>query len=589
MKAKIIFSLFVVAALAGGAGWFAARQTHSDAGVPSQSNGGRKIKYYQSSMHPWVISNQPGKCTVCGMALVPIYEGDKGFSVGAGVVALGSNGVQIANVQTEVVGRHALQSKLRVAGIIEYNDTRLRRLAAGVDGRLEKLFVSTVGTEVVAGQALATVYSTTMQAAAREYLTLVRQNLPISAPPELLEERSRQRLVTQQRLLRFGLLETQIAELENHTNAPFTFDILSPINGTLVQRDAAEGQYLKDGDKLCEIVDLYAMWFSFDVYEKDLAWIHTGQLVDITTTATPGKTYTFPIALIDPNISDPTRSAKVRVALQNPAISVKGKLQRDFFHKLYAEGLVKLDFVADVLAVPRQAVLNTGSRVIAYVDLGGGNFEQRPIKLGRHSDTHWEILAGLKDGERVVTAGNLLMDGQAQLNQSIAAPSETSNVQTSQAPNLSSLNLAQLAAAKQFVNLADALGVALAGDNLADFNRQAMQLPATISQLTTTFAEVVAWKPLVDRLSATIRLDSSKDLPTARKAFLAFTEVATTFAKALRAQSSELATLKIYQCPMTDKAIPGAPKKSEWLQLQGPIRNPFFGTEMLDCGSEVKP
>src|SRR6185295_9922807 len=117
-------------------------------------------------------SDKPGKCTICGMNLVPVYEGDKGFGAASGMVTLNSNSISVLNVQTDEVKRRPLQRTLRVAGVIEDDDTRHRRLSAYVEGRIDKLGVNYLGAEVLAGQLLATFYSPMLLAAEREYLVL---------------------------------------------------------------------------------------------------------------------------------------------------------------------------------------------------------------------------------------------------------------------------------------------------------------------------------------------------------------------------------------------------------------------------------
>src|SRR5205809_2040094 len=145
MKIKLLIRLLIIAALSGGAGWFAAR--HWPAKPPETPSGGRRILYYQSAMHPWIKSDKPGKCTICGMDLVPVYEGETGFDVGAGLVALRSNSINVINVQTDQVRHRPLHRTLRVAGTIEDDDTRHRILSAYVDGRIDRLFVNYVGAE----------------------------------------------------------------------------------------------------------------------------------------------------------------------------------------------------------------------------------------------------------------------------------------------------------------------------------------------------------------------------------------------------------------------------------------------------------
>ena len=107
--------------------------------------------------------------------LRPVFEGERGFGGAEGVVMLGSNSVQVVNVQTELVTNRVLSRTLRVAGVIDDDDTRHRRLSAYAEGRIEKLFVNHVGAEVVEGQPLAVLYSPALLTAESEYLTLVRQ------------------------------------------------------------------------------------------------------------------------------------------------------------------------------------------------------------------------------------------------------------------------------------------------------------------------------------------------------------------------------------------------------------------------------
>ena len=400
----------------------------------------------------------------------------------------------------------------------------------------------------------------------------------------LRDEHARLVSASKLRLQRYGLNEAQIAELDAKSDTNFFTQLLAPMSGTVITRDVYEGQYVKEGDRLFELADFSTMWFQFDLYERDLAWVKAGQMVDVTTPSVPGKVFSAPVAFIDPNIADPTRSAKARVELPNPLVETNGAKRRELFHKLYAEGTVKLD-IPEVLAIPRLAVLNTGDRVVTYVDLGGGNYEQRQLKLGRRGDEHWEILDGLKEGERIVTTGNLLIDGQAQLNENIAAPTPAEPKATSLPP----LTEPQLAAAKSFLIVVDAVTGALASDNLTDFNTHAAKLHTALPALATALADAPAWQSLMKKLDAVGHLATATDLIGARKVFQPFSEATVAFAKALRAQPGELASLKVFQCPMSDESFPGAPKKSQWLQLQGPVRNPWFGAKMIDCGTEIKP
>jgi len=417
MNAKLLLAFLATAAIAGGSGWFAANHfggAHQHSATPKSESSGRKVLYYQSSMHPWVKSDKPGKCTVCGMDLVPVYEGQKGYALAAGTVTLDTNAIQAINLQTVATRRLPLVRTLRVAGTIDDNDAKHRRLSAYVEGRIEKLHVNFIGAEVKEGEPLATFYSPMLLNAEREYTLLFRQS-QMAHSYALTAEHKRLMAAAEQRLSRYGLTPTQIAKLPLKSETNHLSEILAPMSGTVVMREIYEGQFVKEGDKLFELADFFTMWFQFDLYERDFAWVRVGQTVEITVPSVPGKKFTAAITFIDPNLNDMTRSARVRVELQNPLITVQGRARRELLHKTYAEAVVKLD-TPEVLALPRSAVLHTGDRAVVYVDKGGGAYEQRPVKLGRAGDEHWEILDGVKEGERIVTTGNLMIDGQAQLN-----------------------------------------------------------------------------------------------------------------------------------------------------------------------------
>src|SRR6188508_2839758 len=152
---RIVIVVVLIAA-ATAAGWLIGKRTSSS---PPNSSGERKVAFYQSPMHPWIKSDKPGNCTICGMKLTPVYEGEKGFATDANVVTLGSNSINVLNVQTETADRRPLERRLAVAGKIESDETGIRVISAYVDGRIEKLFANFTGAEVKAGEPLAILYS----------------------------------------------------------------------------------------------------------------------------------------------------------------------------------------------------------------------------------------------------------------------------------------------------------------------------------------------------------------------------------------------------------------------------------------------
>jgi Cu(I)/Ag(I) efflux system membrane fusion protein len=405
-----------------------------------------------------------------------------------------------------------------------------------------------------------------------------------------------------ERLKRLGLTEAQIAGLpakdpnETHTQ------ILAPVAGTVVTRMVYAGQYVKEGERLFELADFSTMWFQFDAYERDLAWIKPGQTVEVTTPAVPGQTFTGAVVFIDPNLKEMTRSAKVRVELANPLLENDRPARRQLYHRLYAEARVQIAS-PEVLTVSRTAVLAPGSQPLVYVEKAPGVYEQRRVRLGRSGDDAWEILDGLSAGERVVTTGNMLVDAQAQLNATggaesgPAGPSLDTNLPPTStgtqpggtpAEDLPALSSPQRAALTEFLNLATGVTDALASDNLAQYNERAAQVHRLIPGLLNAFPDRTGWRLQVEVISTVGHLAGAGDLKSARKEFHPLSEASVALAKALRTRDPEFRTLRVYRCPMTKDSFPGAPRTAEWIQRTDPIRNPYFGQEMLDCGSEVK-
>lgn len=555
---KTFITIFITALIVGSASWFFLRNSE-----PNEASSERKPLYYQSAMHPWIKSDKPGRCTICGMELTPVYPGDKGFdeSGGEDVVALSHSQIQVVNVATEEVAVRDLKQTLEVAGTIDDDERTHRIVSAYVDGRIDMLFANHHGAPVVKGAPLMMIYSPTLLQAEREYRRLTG---PLKDAAAL-------------RLKQMGLTDAQIAEVPNKPEDALYSMILAPVTGTVITHTAYEGKYVAEGENLAEIGDFSTMWFLFDAYEQDLPFIKFGQKIDITLPSQPGKNYPGVVSFIDPNFNETTRTTEVRVDLANPLIDGR----RELFHKVYAEGLLKIDS-PPVLTVPRSSVMQTGKQAFVYVDLGEGAYQQVPVKTGRRGGEYLEVLDGVEAGDKVVTNGALLIDGQAEMNRSFSsAPKETKK----DAPVLDET---QIAAITEFIKTADAMSAALAADDLAAFNKAAE--PAMM--VTGKMAEALESKvPKADReaLDKSRHFHGFETIAAARAAFLKFSMAANTVLEPLR-NSPALSGLQIFECPMVDDAVPGAEKKGRWIQTgDRKIANPYFGAEMLTCGKEIKP
>ncbi|MGV3533582.1 MAG: efflux RND transporter periplasmic adaptor subunit, partial [Chthoniobacteraceae bacterium] len=542
MKAKLFWLVLVVAAAFGG--WYLGSRSGShDHG--SAASAERKVLFYQSPMHPWIKSETPGNCTICGMKLTPVYEGQTPLDEGSSaMVKLDPRSLDVMHVETTEVRKQPLRRTLRVAGTIEDDDANHQRLSAYVDGRIDKLMVRFTGAEVVAGEPLAHLYSPTLLTARDEYLLLLGQ----TASPQ----RDRMLEATRQRLERLGLSREQIERLPKEQRHQNYIEILAPISGTVIQRNVYEGQYVKEGEVLFEIANFDKMWFVFNAYERDLAWIAPGQMVEISTPSVPGQVFKAPIDFIEPNLDPETRSARVRVVLDNPLVGEEGRKRRLLLYKVYADGLVHIE-TPEVLAVPRSTVLSPGGVPLVYIAHGEGAYEARPVRLGRAGDNAWEVVEGLEAGEQVVTTGNMLIDAQAQLDHGGemhshgpgAAPQPSEHADhgkelTSSTP----LTDAERKSATALLQVVDKLGQALAADDLNRYNAALPSLEAPVRDA------VAAFRSGSEGIRRAAALQAAEDLSSARKAFYPFSKAMAAFARDLKSRDPSFAHVKVFECPM---------------------------------------
>lgn len=511
---------------------------------------------YQCPMHPWIKSDKPAKCTICGMDLVAAPPA--GMALPEGMVSLASSIINTIGVESSVVSRQPLLRTVRVNGAIDDDDSRHRLLTAWAAGRVEKLHVHIVGTVITAGQPLFDLYSPELQAAQRELVQLSRAgDLAAAALP-----------AARARLRKMGLNDAQLDELLKSGVPQLVTTVLATEAGTIVEKTVYEGQWLKTGDKLFAVGDFSKMWFLFDAYEQDIPWLRIGQKVEITTRAVPGEIIEAPIEFIDPNFNEMTRTTKVRVVLANPHLNTSSGQGHLLYHRVLAEARVLVESPA-VLAAPRSSILDVGRGPVAYVDRGGGIYEQRKLRLGRRGDALVEVLEGLTEAEKVVTNGALLIDAQAQLSGEASGHAHAMGAATppsaklprnegAESPATTAPALSEMSA---LANAAiDAAG-ALAADDYATYQKL---YPGLVSA-----AKSFSGLPALER---------GDNLKSARRSFETWS---TAVADLLKPHKAHLG-VKIFQCPMSP--VLG---KGRWVQRSQPAKNPFFGSAMANCGAEL--
>lgn len=522
----------------------------------------RKIKMYQSPMHPWITSDKPGNCTICGMQLVPVYEGEEAMNGDKSLISLHDSSVAALSVATVPVQREMMTKNLRFTGILEDDENIHRVIAAFYDGRIDRVYVHHVGEYIEKGQPLAAIYSPELLYIVREYQTAMRGG------DQAVARNSAQRLV------QYGLSPEQLAGLAKTPDAVYTIDLLAPISGTVVTKKAYLGQFIKTGEPLFEMGDLSKLWFHAEVYERDLPDIRIGEKAIIRTPTVPGREFPGVVTFIDPNFDAATRSTKVRIEVENPlADGDQQGLRRMLPHRAYAEA----DLIADLgerLVVPRSAVLRDGRREVVYLEEGPGKYIQRSVKTGRVAGDRVEILAGVNAGDKVVSNGNLMIDAEAQLR-----GGETPAIQKPE-PALQAAPAEVMAFLQGLAKVSDALA--------ADNPVQAVAAGEALPSLAKALPHEHAMMSEIEAVQEVSLAPSGSTLAEVRKAFLPWSQAGSALALAV-AKAGMDPGVQVLECPMTGGSFPGAPSKARWVQAGADTRNPYLGAAMLNCGVPAKP
>jgi Cu(I)/Ag(I) efflux system membrane fusion protein len=209
-----------------------------------------------------------------------------------------------------------------------------------------------------------------------------------------------------QRLKLWDISDEQIKKIEESEKPIRTLTIYSPVSGYVLQKTAVQGMKVMAGEKLFDVADLSMIWVTADIYEYELPLLKVGDPATIQLSYFPGRQFSSRIDYIYPTLSGDTRTAKARFIIPNPG----GELKPQMFTNVELQ--VSL---GPKLAVPEDAVLDTGLRQIVYVDKGNGYFEPREVRIGVRAEKLVEVTAGLKAGDKVASAANFLIDSEAKL------------------------------------------------------------------------------------------------------------------------------------------------------------------------------
>ncbi len=326
----------------------------------------------------------------------------------AGTVTIAPDRLQTIGVKYEAVARRPLEKVIRTVGRVAVDERRLAKVTIKFHGWIETLMVSALGDRVRRGQVLFTIYSPDLVATQEEYLLALRsyQELGKSEFPEVSRGARELLEAARRRFQLWDITEDHIRELEQTGKVLKTLPIHSPITGTVIRKEALAGVHVDPGQELYTIADLSHVWVIADIYEYELAFVKVGQKASVSLSYEPGMVLTGRVGFVYPTLDPKTRTAKVRFELDNP----EEKLKPD----MYTNVELKVD-LGIRLAVPQDAVIESGQKQLVFIHHGGGRLEPRVIATGVKADSYYEVVKGLKEGEHVVTSANFLIDSESRL------------------------------------------------------------------------------------------------------------------------------------------------------------------------------
>ncbi|MEM9191429.1 MAG: efflux RND transporter periplasmic adaptor subunit [Myxococcota bacterium] len=552
------------------------------------------------SMHPHIRRSEAGSCPICGMDLIVAASRERSTEE----VVLSEEAKIRARIRTTPVRSRRGSRARRLFGRVEYSESGLREVTAWISGRIDRLHLRTTGAPVRRGQVIATLYSSEVYAAHQDLLAARRQRARLEDASELAQQSAELAAnAARDRLRLLGIRGRELQAFEAADAPTERVRIRSPFAGTVVERLATEGRYVETGTPLYRLANLDELWVELDAYTADLPTIAVGQPVEFTVSEFTDETFEGEISFVDPVLDPRTRTAKVRVVLEND-----GRLRPGMF----AEAIVEHDPTegAETVSIPRSAPLFTGRRSLVYVELPERDeptYVVREVRLGPLEGEFYPVLAGLREGERVVTEGAFVIDADLQIrggNSMMNLPDESDDEhphedhdehphehphedhqhedhhgeRTEHGTEHGAENLSPSASAalSVFYQGVVALQQGLASDDLAVSQAAA----ATLARDTARLEPLVpasSWDETIRSLGA---LRHAGTLTDARRAFE--TVAAASVETLERFGNPSDHTVRVAFCPMAREG-----KGAQWLQHDTVIENPFFGSAMHSCGDVV--
>ncbi|WP_439487379.1 efflux RND transporter periplasmic adaptor subunit [Algoriphagus sp.] len=559
-------------------------KTEVDKHVHIESKAGIPITY-TCSMHPQIRQDGPGDCPICGMDLIPL-ENDN-TEADPMSVSMSPTAMQLAGVQSIVVGNADARKSIRLNGKIQADERHNYTQSAHIPGRIEDLQINFTGEYVKKGQVLGQIYSPELATAQEE---LFQAEKIKDSQPVLFN-------AAKEKLKNWKLTDAQIEQILASEKVTEQLPILANVSGYVTEKMVNLGDYVSRGQPIYQIADLSNVWVLFDVYEADLQWIKKGDVIQFTVQSFPGEKFTGKLSYIDPVINPQTRVAKARLEVSNPNLKFKPEM--------FVSGEVDSKVPSsenDSIVVPKTAVMWTGTRSVVYVKNVTNqavSFQLREVTLGASLGSQYLITSGLESGEEIAVNGTFSIDAAAQLagKPSMMSPEGgaamtghnhgeiTERKTTTKVPaDHTEISAKAKGELKPVFDTYFKLKNALTKDDLAGSKASADDMLTSLEKVNMSEFKGGAhneWMKYSEKIKAALaQISSQKKLEEIRKSFGSLSDEMLGLAENFRPLSSKI---YVQHCPMADTN-----RGADWLSLEEKVVNPYFGNAMLTCGEVTK-
>jgi Cu(I)/Ag(I) efflux system membrane fusion protein len=335
-------------------------------------------------------------------------QGIKMSEIAADAVFVSPERQQISGIRFGRVRVQNMEKVVQTVGKLEFDEKKIAAVSPKIGGWVEDLYVDYTGKMVRKGQPLLSIYSPDLVSAQEEFLLALKIKKIYTAQPSAEWSTQGESLLqsARKRLLLWDITLKQIENLEVTGEVKRSLVLHSPVDGFVMEKMVFKGMGVMPGTSLYKIGDLSSIWVVADIYEYELPFVQIGQKASITMAYYPGESFEGTATYIYPSVDPKTRTAKMRFDLPNPEFKLKPEM--------WANVELKIP-LGRKLVVPEEAVMDSGTMQMVFVDRGQGHFESRHVQVGAKVQGYYEVLSGLREGEKVVTSANFLIDSESQL------------------------------------------------------------------------------------------------------------------------------------------------------------------------------